>query len=77
MSAYLQKQNYVLRLEEALQAMYQLTQDAPPRLGRPTMDKGLDDLELRLSSLMSQIEYELDDSRYLWDASFNREASNG
>ena len=75
MSAYLQKQTYVRRLEKALQEMYQLTQDTPPRLGKPTMDKGLDDLERRLSSLVSQIECELDDSRYLWDEDFNREAS--
>ena len=71
-STYTKKQSVVDRQCEVLSKIYDLTQEAPPMIMQPTMDKNLDVIAQDIEELLFFLAETLDDKRSLWDEDFNR-----
>ena len=71
-SIYIKKKATVAKQRKVLSEIYDLTQEAPPIVIPPTMDKNLDGIAQEIENLLVSLAEKLDDERSLWDENFDR-----
>lgn len=69
-STYQKKKTVVDRQCEVLSEIYDLTQEAPPMIMQPTMDKNLDRISQKLEELLVDLATTLEESQDLWQEDY-------